>query len=67
MSANNSAISSPVRDRADYDIFISYSRKDKEFVRQLWETLVQASQDVWVDWDDIPPTADLRQEIYLGI
>lgn len=67
MSANNSAISSPVRDRADYDIFISYSRKDKEFVRQLWETLVQASQDVWVDWDDIPPTADWRQEIYLGI
>lgn len=67
MGANNSAISSPVRDRADYDIFISYSRKDKEFVRQLWETLVQANQDVWVDWDDIPPTADWRQEIYLGI
>ncbi|HEY9633856.1 MAG TPA: TIR domain-containing protein [Coleofasciculaceae cyanobacterium] len=67
MTINNSSISSPVKDRADYDIFISYSRKDKDFVRQLWEALTTANQETWVDWDDIPPTADWRQEIYLGI
>jgi hypothetical protein len=53
--------------RADYDIFISYSRRDKEFVSRLWEALEKANQNAWVDWDDIPPTADWRQEIYLGI
>ena len=62
-----SAVSSPVRARADYDIFISYSRRDKEFVRQLWEALIQANQKTWVDWNDIPPTADWREEIDLGI
>jgi MFS family permease/energy-coupling factor transporter ATP-binding protein EcfA2 len=67
MTVNNSSISGPVTDRADYDIFISYSRRDKDFVRQLWEALAQANQDAWVDWDDIPPTADWRQEIYRGI
>ena len=67
MTVNNSSISSPVKDRADYDIFVSYSRRDKDFVRQLWEALAQANQDAWVDWDDIPPTADWRQEIYRGI
>lgn len=64
---DSSAVSSPVRDRADYDIFISYSRKDKEFVRQLWEALIQANQKTWVDWNDIPPTANWREEVYLGI
>lgn len=67
MSVGNSSISSSVRVRDDYDIFISYSRRDKDFVRQLWEALTQVNQDVWVDWDDIPPAEDWRQEIYRGI
>jgi hypothetical protein len=66
MTVDNSSISR-VKDRADYDIFISYSRRDKDFVRQLWEAIERANQNAWVDWDDIPPTADWRQEIYLGI
>ncbi|MFB2939366.1 TIR domain-containing protein [Aerosakkonemataceae cyanobacterium BLCC-F154] len=49
------------------DIFISYSRKDKEFVKSLHETLMKLRRDVWVDWEDIPLTADWKQEIYVGI
>ncbi len=64
---DSSAVFSPVRDRADYDIFISYCRRDKEFVRHLWEALIQANQKTWIDWNDIPPTANWREEIYLGI
>lgn len=62
MSINNSSISR-VKNRADYDIFISYSRRDKDFVRQLWEALERANQNAWVDWNHMPPTADSRQEI----
>ena len=40
-------------------IFISYSRKDKDFVKKLYEALTKSlpnsDQDVWVDWEDIPP------------
>lgn len=67
MSAANFSVSSPVSNRDDYDIFISYSRRDKEFVSQLCEALTQANQKIWVDWNDIPPAEDWRQEIYRGI
>ncbi len=67
MSIDDSSGSSPVKERADYDLFISYSRRDKDFVRQLWEALTQAKQTTWVDWNDIPPAEDWRQEIYRGI
>ncbi len=49
------------------DVFISYSRKDKEFVRRLHAALTAHKRNVWVDWEDIPPTAEWRQEIYAGI
>ncbi|ACK66704.1 putative signal transduction protein with Nacht domain [Rippkaea orientalis PCC 8801] len=55
------------KSRPDYDVFISYSRRDKEFVRLLWEKLLEANYTVWVDWQDIPPAEDWRQEIYQGI
>ncbi|MBI5031374.1 MAG: TIR domain-containing protein [Chloroflexi bacterium] len=48
-------------------IFISYSRKDQAFVRQLHAALVKANHDVWVDWEDIPLTAEWLAEIYDGI
>ena len=68
MNVDNASTFSSSEQRTDYDIFISYSRRDKDFVRHLWESLTQkAEQKVWVDWEDIPPTADWRQEIYLGI
>lgn len=49
------------------DVFISYSRKDAEFVRRLYDALKIAGRDVWVDWEDIPLMADWRREIARGI
>src|SRR5438874_3925457 len=49
------------------DLFVSYSRKDKEFVRRLVETCIAREKDVWVDWEDIAPTADWQGEIDAGI
>lgn len=49
------------------DVFISYSRKDKEFVKTLHVALSANSCETWVDWQDIPLTADWWQEIERGI
>lgn len=49
------------------DIFISYSRRDQEFVRQLHDSLLSDGRDVWVDWESIPLTADWFEEIKTGI
>lgn len=49
------------------DVFISYSRKDKDFVKALHGALVEHSREAWVDWQDIPLTADWWQEIERGI
>lgn len=67
MSIDHSSIFNSAKERTDYDLFISYSRRDKEFVRKLWQALTQANKKTWVDWNDIPPITDWRQEIYLGI
>ncbi|MFZ4826719.1 MAG: toll/interleukin-1 receptor domain-containing protein [Phototrophicaceae bacterium] len=47
------------------DVFVSYRRKDVEFVKQLVEALRQAGKEVWIDWEDIPPgsvefTSDIK-------
>lgn len=47
--------------------FISYSRRDKPFVEQLVTAFNSNGRDVWVDWEDIPLTADWLEEIYKGI
>ncbi|GEM_PF-1147383 len=49
------------------DIFISYSRKDTAFVRQLVESLQAQGRNVWVDFDDIPFATDWWEEIVKGI
>jgi hypothetical protein len=49
------------------DVFISYSRKDKDFVRRLADALKAQKQDVWVDWEDIPFASDWQEEIFTGI
>ena len=49
------------------DIFLSYSRKDKDFVRKLYDALVAKNREVWVDWEDIPFASDWRAEIFAGI
>lgn len=49
------------------DVFISYSRKDKDFVQILHQALTASKYDAWIDWQDIPLTADWWEEIKSGI
>lgn len=49
------------------DVFISYSRRDADFVRRLHSRLTEDSRNCWVDWEDIPPTAQWLAEIYTAI
>jgi WD40 repeat protein len=49
------------------EVFISYSRRDKEFVRRLGDALAAQDRDAWVDWKDIPLTAEWQQEILTNI
>lgn len=49
------------------DVFISYSRKDKDFVRKLHTALEESGRDAWIDWENIPLTADWLEEIKVGI
>ncbi len=49
------------------DIFISYSRRDKDFVQVLHNALLASTYDTWVDWQDIAPTTEWWREIETGI
>src|SRR5258708_4807300 len=49
------------------DVFISYSRKDKAFVRRMFDALTQTGRDAWVDWENIPYSAEWWKEICDGI
>jgi hypothetical protein len=49
------------------DVFISYSRADQAFVKVLHQALTRSQYDAWVDWEDIPLTADWWREIQTGI
>lgn len=48
-------------------VFISYSRKNKEFVKKLNGALDDSGVDAWVDWEGIPPSADWMAEISAAI
>ncbi len=48
-------------------VFISYSRSDKDFVARLHDALVAREYQVWVDWEDIPPSAEWFAEIRAGV
>jgi hypothetical protein len=49
------------------EVFISYSRKDKDFVHRLDEALKSRGREAWVDWEDIRPTEEWMQAIYAAI
>jgi energy-coupling factor transporter ATP-binding protein EcfA2 len=49
------------------DLFISYSRQDKEFVQSLHDALKASHYSAWVDWQDIAPTTEWWKEIEEGI
>jgi WD40 repeat protein len=49
------------------DLFISYSRRDLAFARRLTAALEARGKDVWVDLDDIMPSAPWMAEIRVAI
>jgi WD40 repeat protein len=53
--------------QAENRLFISYSRVEGAFVRHLFEGLTVRGVDAWVDWEDIPPSAEWMVEIERGI
>ncbi|HEY9887833.1 MAG TPA: TIR domain-containing protein [Candidatus Obscuribacterales bacterium] len=55
------------RDSQQANVFISYSRRNKEFVQELHSALESTGREVWVDWENIPVAVDWWQEIQLGI
>ena len=50
-----------------HDVFVSYARQDQAFVRRLTEALAERGKRAWVDWADIPPTAEWMAEIRAAI
>src|SRR5215217_824196 len=48
-------------------VFISHSRKDKDFVSRLKWALEKCGYDVWVDVEAILPTEDWLAGVYTGI
>lgn len=48
-------------------VFISYSRTDEKFARQLAVVLAQAGADVWIDIEDIPPGIKWSTAIQEGL
>src|SRR5918995_2102395 len=48
-------------------VFVSYSRKDSVAARKLIEAFRSIEQDVWVDWESIPPATDWLEQIFRGI
>ncbi|WP_020527112.1 toll/interleukin-1 receptor domain-containing protein [Flexithrix dorotheae] len=49
------------------EVFISYSRKDSDFARQVNNALQEAGKTTWFDQESIATGADFQAEIYKGI
>lgn len=49
------------------EIFLSYSRRNIPFAKQLFTALQNSNRSVWADWDDIPAASDWDAEIKEGI
>jgi len=51
-----------------HDIFISYSHSNDVLAKRLKESFAQVNKDVWIDWEDIPRSAEnWWEEIKEGI
>ncbi|MEM6299221.1 MAG: toll/interleukin-1 receptor domain-containing protein, partial [Bacteroidota bacterium] len=49
------------------DVFISYSRKDGDFARQLNRKLQESGKNTWFDQESISTGVDFEKEIFKGI
>jgi len=51
-----------------HDVFVSYSRRDSDFVRRLYDKLVEQGKDVYIDWEGVPSwSPDWQAELYAAI
>jgi len=48
-------------------LFVSYSRKDSKTAQKLIAAFKEMGQEVWVDWESIPPASDWLEQIFRGI
>jgi len=48
-------------------VFFSYARENVEFTRRAHAELLAQGQEVWVDWKDIPPSAEWPAELNRAI
>ena len=48
-------------------VFLSYSRRDAPVARRVVTALEGRRVDAWVDWEDIPPSADWWREVCAAI
>ena len=49
------------------DVFLSYSRKDTQFVREIFESLSARKREAWIDLHDIEYSTKWWEEICAGI
>ena len=49
------------------EVFVSYSRKEADFARQLNTALQEAGKNTWFDQESISTGVDFEKEIYKGI
>ena len=50
-----------------HDVFVSYSRADRQRVAELTQALTARGKRAWVDLEDIPPSAEWMAEIRSAI
>jgi len=49
------------------EVFISYAREDQGFARDLKAALEKLQREAWIDWRNIPDSAQWRKEIFDAI
>jgi hypothetical protein len=49
------------------EVFISYSRKNRDFLDRWDEALKSRGREAWVDWEDIRPAEEFMKAIYGAI
>ncbi|HEY0321387.1 MAG TPA: TIR domain-containing protein [Pyrinomonadaceae bacterium] len=49
------------------DVFISYSKKDRDFVQRLYRNLQKSKRKSWIDQNDVLPTEEWLKAIRSGI
>ncbi|OUC15948.1 MAG: hypothetical protein B0A82_04130 [Alkalinema sp. CACIAM 70d] len=52
---------------SQFDLFISYCRRNLEFIQRFYQDLQKQQRNIWIDWADIPPSVNWRAEIHRGI